>query len=169
MSRPSISAALQRQLLIETGYRCAVCKTPEPLEFEHIEDWAKVREHTFDNMIVLCRNCHGRKSNKANPKKLDRISLRKIKNNLAMLNARYSDLEKRLIEQLNNEYQKYSIRIPESLYILVVRLHEDKYIDVVKIDGGLHMSDEYGNVTSHDFLQISLSSEGREFVKNLTL
>src|SRR4030095_12017013 len=56
--RPPIPAALERDLMIEAGYRCAVCKTTEPLQIDHIEEWSVVLKHEFENMIVLCANCH---------------------------------------------------------------------------------------------------------------
>ncbi|CUH64931.1 HNH endonuclease [Thalassovita autumnalis] len=106
MSRDHIPAALQRDLMIEAGYRCAVCRTPDPLEFEHIEDYAKVQKHEFSNMIVLCSNCHARKSDKANPRRLDRKALKQIKMDLAVLNGRYSDLERRIIQEFAKAFEK---------------------------------------------------------------
>ncbi|MEV4320990.1 HNH endonuclease signature motif containing protein [Microbispora rosea] len=96
--RPDIPAQLKRDLLVEAGHRCAIptCRVDRPLEFEHIEDWAKVKKHEFGNMIVLCANCHGRKGN--GPGQIDRKSLRQYKANLALLNSRYGELERRLFE-----------------------------------------------------------------------
>lgn len=50
--------------MVEADHRCAIptCRAVAPLVFEHIEDWAKVREHKFENMIVLCANCNGLKA-----------------------------------------------------------------------------------------------------------
>jgi 5-methylcytosine-specific restriction endonuclease McrA len=31
-----------------------------PVEIAHIVPWEKVKEHTFDNLIVLCPTCHTR-------------------------------------------------------------------------------------------------------------
>jgi hypothetical protein len=52
---------LARQLLVETGHRCAIptCRAT-PLEIAHIVPWHRVRRHEFHNMIVLCPNCHTR-------------------------------------------------------------------------------------------------------------
>jgi 5-methylcytosine-specific restriction endonuclease McrA len=54
--------------MIEAGYRCAICKETSSLHIEHIVEWAKVGEHEFSNMIVLCATCHGRKTNTSDPK-----------------------------------------------------------------------------------------------------
>src|SRR5262245_2693878 len=95
--RPPTPAALERALMIEAGYRCAICKGTVPLVIDHIIEWAEVQEHTFENMIVLCANCHGRKKKTSDPRHINRASLRLIKDNLMMLNGRYSDLERRII------------------------------------------------------------------------
>jgi 5-methylcytosine-specific restriction endonuclease McrA len=60
-NRPAIPAALKRQILVEAGHRCAipVCRQV-PVEIAHIVPWEKVKEHTFDNLIVLCPTCHTR-------------------------------------------------------------------------------------------------------------
>jgi hypothetical protein len=76
--RDPIPADLQRALFIEAGYRCAIptCRVIGPLEIDHIEDWAKVKEHKFVNMIVLCANSHGLKGE--GPRKLNRKALIKL-------------------------------------------------------------------------------------------
>jgi 5-methylcytosine-specific restriction endonuclease McrA len=59
--RPAIPAELERSLMIEAGYRCAVCKETSGLVIDHIVEWAKVLKHEFNNMIVLCAVCHARR------------------------------------------------------------------------------------------------------------
>jgi hypothetical protein len=135
--RPPIPAALERSLMIEAGYRCAVCKTPEPLQIEHIIEWARVREHEFENMIVLCANCHARKKNTSDPRHINRASLQRIKSSLMLLNGRYSDLERRIIDAFHeqlaaNPEATPSILIPERLDLLasVPLASEDSQIGV---------------------------------------
>lgn len=61
MSRRSvIPAEVTRQLLIESGHRCAVCGTPLPLERAHIVSLMAGGDNTADNLICLCPNCHFR-------------------------------------------------------------------------------------------------------------
>lgn len=109
--RPDIPADLERQLMIEAGYRCAVptCRAVAPLEIEHIEDYAKVQKHEFSNMIVLCRNCHGLKG--TGPRKLDRKALKEIKHNLGLINNRYNDVERRILEHFAEH--------PDSEYVVL--------------------------------------------------
>lgn len=94
--RPAVPAPLKRALYEEAGYRCAIptCRVPGPLELAHIEPWSQVREHRFENMIALCRNDHFRFDHSEIP----RQSVRVFKSNLAVLNARYSEIERRLLE-----------------------------------------------------------------------
>jgi hypothetical protein len=51
--RPPIPAALTRAIRVEAGHRCAIptCRATSGLQIHHIADWAKVREHTFANLV----------------------------------------------------------------------------------------------------------------------
>ena len=97
MASRHIPNELKRQLLEEAGYRCAVptCNETSALQFEHIEDWAKLekQEHDFDKMIVLCATCHARVTSKEIPKD----AIRAYKRNLALVLGRYSHFEVRLL------------------------------------------------------------------------
>ncbi len=112
--RESIPADLVRELMIEAGYRCAVpaCRTAEPLEIEHIEEYAKVKTHEFSNMIVLCANCHRRKG--TGPRRLDQKALRIIKRNLAVVNRRYNDVERRVLEHFVENEDSPWVLLPET-------------------------------------------------------
>jgi hypothetical protein len=58
--RPAIPAEIARQVLIESGHRCAVCGASCPLERAHIIPWHKSKEHKAKDLICLCANCHQR-------------------------------------------------------------------------------------------------------------
>jgi 5-methylcytosine-specific restriction endonuclease McrA len=81
--RRAVPRALERELLFEAGYRCAipVCQQT-PVELAHIKPWAEVGDHTFDNMIALCPNCHRRYDRG----EIERAALRRYKMNLSVLN-----------------------------------------------------------------------------------
>ncbi len=72
-----------------------------------------MKEHKFENMIVLCANCHGRKVNTSDPRHINRASLKRIKSNLTMLNGRYSDLERRIIEVFRQNITRHT---PQTSY-----------------------------------------------------
>jgi type I restriction enzyme R subunit len=59
-NRPSIPAEVARKILVESGYRCAVCGAGLPLERAHIVPWRRSREHRAEDLISLCANCHQR-------------------------------------------------------------------------------------------------------------
>src|SRR5688572_19768925 len=59
-NRPKIPAPLRRQVLLEAGHRCSIhtCRHTQ-VEIHHIIPWAQCKRHEFENLIVLCPNCHG--------------------------------------------------------------------------------------------------------------
>lgn len=112
--RDYIPAALERALMLEAGYRCAVpaCKTVDPLQIDHIVDYAKVKKHEFENMIVLCANCHNRKGKGA--RRLDRKALQLIKRNLGVINGRYNDTERRVLQHFVDNADLSHVVLPET-------------------------------------------------------
>ena len=77
MSRPPIPKDLERKVLLESGHRCAIptCKQT-PVVICHIEPWAKVKVHQFENLIALCPTCHSRFDN---TKAIDKKSMKAYK------------------------------------------------------------------------------------------
>jgi hypothetical protein len=169
--RPAIPAALERDLMIEAGYRCAVCKTTEPLVIDHIVEWSEVQKHEFENMIVLCGNCHGRKKKTSDPRHINRARLRQIKHSLMLLNGRYSDLERRIIEKFQedlsiNRIDAPSIIIPERLQILVRYLIKDGLVFTELFKSSI--SQGSGGMTFRDDnIRLTLTRKGKRFIKNL--
>lgn len=101
--RPKIPAGLERRVKVEAGHRCAIptCKSV-PIEINHIEPWAKVREHTFENLIALCPTCHARYTKG----EIDRKSMRMYKTNLGVVMSRYNDFERRMLETFGEQLEK---------------------------------------------------------------
>jgi len=102
-SRPAIPASIKREVEQEAGYRCAIptCRDKGPFDFEHIDEWSKVKKHEFHNIILLCVSCHARvtrKNTSAAP--ISKEALRKYKRNLAIISGRYSLFEMRILETL---------------------------------------------------------------------
>lgn len=96
--REHMPAELVRSLMLEAGYRCSIptCRAVQPLEIDQLDDYADVRAHDFANLVALCRNCHGMKG--SGPRNLDRKALRQVKANLGLMNQRYNDTERRILE-----------------------------------------------------------------------
>ena len=147
--RPDVPTDLKRRLMIEAGYRCAIpmCGQVAPLQIDHIVPWATVKRHDFENMIILCANCHNRKGNRHG--QIDRQALRRIKANLAVIHHRYSDLERRVLEffaERRAEYGPAFAANPDvapdwlrglatplhgTMRIMMVYLVRDGYVEVV--------------------------------------
>jgi HNH endonuclease len=93
--RPKIPAQLDRDVKMEAGYRCAIptCRQ-HPVEIAHIVPWSNVRVHEYSNLIALCGVCHARYDRGEIPRK----AMRQYKANLGIVNARYGEYERRLLD-----------------------------------------------------------------------
>ena len=98
MQREAVSADVKRAVLVEAGHRCAIptCRATTT-QIAHIVPWAKSQDNSFENLIVLCPNCHTRFDQK---KEIDRMAMKMYKHNLGILNNRYGEFERRLFEVL---------------------------------------------------------------------
>lgn len=74
-NRTSIPAEITRQILVESGHRCAVCGDACPLERAHIIPWSKSGDNSVENLVCLCANCHER----ADKEKWGKKTLREFK------------------------------------------------------------------------------------------
>ncbi len=97
MNRESIPAELKRKLLVEAGHRCAIptCRHPTT-EIAHIESYAKVRKHEYNNLIALCPNCHTR----FDKGEIDKKSMLAYKSKLIFLSDRYTGYELSVLDHL---------------------------------------------------------------------
>ena len=117
MDRTHIPAELKRRVLVEAGHRCAIhtCKHPA-VDVHHIIPWSQSQEHSYENLIALCPNCHRR----ADSGEIDRQSLLAYK---ARVRARFdlpngrdeSDQQKRLKTRMDRS--KHSGEQRESPYL----------------------------------------------------
>lgn len=73
-SRPDIPAHIKREVRRQCGFGCAICGMPF-FEYDHIEEYAGIKEHTADNLILLCPNHHSSKTTK----KLSKERIREAK------------------------------------------------------------------------------------------
>lgn len=170
--RTAIPANLERDLMHEAGWRCAICKTIAPLQIDHIEEWSKVQAHEFNNMIVLCANCHGLKKNSSDPRHINSSNLRRIKSNLMMLNGRYSDLERRIIEVFRDAVKHWPEAIPETyiperMWLLARYLIQDGLVASHVYQSSLETKFPDGTTLRDDTMKLTLTPQGRTFVENL--
>lgn len=154
--RPEIPRPLEREVLVEAGHRCSIptCRSV-PVELAHIVPWSQVREHTFENLIALCPTCHSRYDLGT----IDRMSMRQYKANLALLNSRYGDLERRLLEVLAAAPAGQIIQIPGGLDILLMYLLADGLLCKVSSAGGPAIT--IGTMPASAYY--ALTAQGRAF------
>ena len=153
-----IPAELKRAVLIEAGHRCAIptCKA-ETTEIAHIIPFSEIKEHTFNNLIALCPNCHTR----FDKGQIDRKSMQIYKANLALLNSRYGTYERRILEDFVKHPEHKVVNINSGVLILANYLIED---GVLTQTGGRLV----GSFPDSDYVvEFSLSDKGKALVNNL--
>ena len=169
--RPAIPAELERRVKVEAGHRCAIptCKSV-PIEINHIEDWAKVQEHTFENLIALCPNCHARYTKG----EIDRKAMRMYKANLGVVMNRYNDFERRILELFGEILEKMPpeaqaanqrpwIQLPGGGSVLSYRyLLADGLIEELGAVGGVHTTFTVGGVPQA--ANFGITQAGIEFI-----
>ncbi len=113
--RSSIPLELKRKILVEAGHRCAIptCRHPS-VEIHHIIPYAEVKEHTYENLIALCSNCHTRcrndsKQGNISQGEIDRKSIQMYKQNLIFLSGLLTQFERNVLDYLANERQILTI------------------------------------------------------------
>lgn len=57
MGRPPIPEILQREVRRHCGFGCVICGRM-PTQIEHIIPFSEVKDHQFENLALLCANCH---------------------------------------------------------------------------------------------------------------
>jgi trigger factor len=60
-SREKIEAAIKREVRQRCGFGCVVCGKPF-YEYDHIDEYSKVRGHAADNLTLLCPDHHAEKT-----------------------------------------------------------------------------------------------------------
>ena len=155
--------------MIEAGYRCAIptCRTTGPLQIDHIVEYAEVLGHDFSNMIVLCANCHGLKVKDANPRKLDRKALKIIKHNLGLINRRYNDVERRILEHFAEKPNAGYVLLPGTEVLFAYLLKDD----LIEGMPDLVVPGEQWVIDAGEVFfatrAYSLTDRGKEFVRRL--
>lgn len=158
--RPPIPRELRRRVLIEAGHRCAIptCRTTTT-EIAHIVPWATCKKHEFENLIALCPTCHTRYDGG----EIDRKSMRIYKSNLAILTARYSDFERRILDELAQKPGESAIRLPVGYRSLLLYLIRDGLVTEPKVDTSIGHAYS-GNIPMMGIEQYELTTSGREFL-----
>lgn len=157
--RDSIPEKLRRKVLVEAGHRCAIptCRHTR-VEVAHIVPWPKVKEHTFENLIALCPNCHDLYDK---DKKIDRKSMLIYKQNLGLLGSRYGEFERRVLHLFCESQKANAIRLPGLSEIQVYYLLKDGLLVKNGKNSGILSS---GIPTWEEY---QLTDQGKVFVEDL--
>lgn len=161
-NRESIPIDLQRRLLVEAGHRCAIptCRYNR-VEFAHIVPYSQVKKHDFENLIVLCPNCHDLYDK---DKKIDLKSMQAYKINLSLLNHRYGEFERRLLQYFLTYPDRRFIIISEGQELAIFSLIKDSFLVKTDINSGI--STTINTITTFSWWQYELTEKGRGFIKN---
>jgi hypothetical protein len=125
--RPEIPRPMARDVRVEAGHRCAIptCRATSGLQIHHINEWAKVREHAFENLILVCANCHSRITGG----EIDRGSVLAYKSNLSILTSRYGDLERRILDRFVKQPGLAEVVVDTSQLLLLDYLISDGVLE----------------------------------------
>ena len=94
------------------------------MEIAYIVAWSKCKVHEFENLIALCPGRHAR----FDKGEIDRKSMLIYKQNLANLNRRYGDLERRVLELFARNPDRDDIWVLDNMEILLMYLLENGII-----------------------------------------
>lgn len=172
--RPAIPRALDRQVRVEAGHRCAIptCRATAGLQIHHITPYARVKEHTFENLILVCSNCHSRITSG----EIDRPATLAYKTNLGILIGRYGDLERRVLQHFIKDSSAETVVIDKSLHLLIENLILDGLLEFAgTAEGALWLratDDEVGeppleSPSLHGPMSWRLTEEGRALLSQL--
>ena len=158
--RPAIPTDLRRQILVETGHRCAIptCRSIH-VDIHHIIPWEQCKNHEYVNLIALCPNCH----RMAEKDEIDRKSLRMYKNNLRFLYDKFTIFEIDVLFELYKIPVDHMIQIPPFMELLLKRIVEANLVEYQRTPVGVSIG---GMKSNPDYLRIT--PQGKEFVKDLS-
>jgi len=117
--------ARKRMALVEAGHRCAIptCRHPTT-ETAHILHESENDDDSFANLIALCPKCQ--------KKEIDAQSILGYKRNLAILNSRYSEFERRVFDQIA-ETDRRSFIVEPGFDILLLHAVNDGLLKRVEL------------------------------------
>ncbi|MCF6171161.1 MAG: HNH endonuclease [Bacteroidales bacterium] len=143
----AVTRVQKRRIKEEAGNRCAIpnCNVTSPLDIHHIQYQENGGSDEDDNLICLCRNCHGRVHNND----IEDISIRTYKRNLVLRSARLFPHEVPYLEALLVGEQ---IELDEETVVQVRRLERNRFIRIQ-------------HLRRNDVYRLSITQIGRELIE----
>jgi hypothetical protein len=142
--------ARKRMALVEAGHRCAIptCRHPTN-ETAHILHESENDDDSFANLIALCEKCQ--------KKEIDAQAIRGYKRNLAILNSRYSEFERRVFDQIAETDQR-SFIVEPGFDILLLHAVNDGLLKRVEL---ARVGAQRGEPTHYTY---EVTDEGLDFI-----
>lgn len=160
MERPSIATELKRRILVEAGHRCAIptCRATTT-EIAHIIPWSEVQNHSYENLIALCPNCHTR----FDKGEIDKKSMYMYKDNLRYFIEKYSKFELDVLFELSKLPDGNGLPYLTIYFLLIKSILEEEFVSIIQESGGAFFG---GVKMSPDFLVIT--EKGKNFLQNFS-
>lgn len=143
-----IPTKLESQLFELAGHRCTICSAPW-MEIHHIEELATGGLTEFDNLIVLCPNCHTRVHAEGIPTK-EELRHYKLKQEIAYelpVLSRLTEPENQFVRELAAlDIAKRLAFSKRELFVLDAKDQEEAVSDARERIGFYHLQ-EFGMVS----------------------
>jgi hypothetical protein len=154
-ARSSLTDALKRDVLVEAEHRCAIPTCRQfPVHIRHIHELVDGGEDEFANLIALCESCHDRVKSGY----LTRRSLEQFKASLAIINARYGDVERRVLQTFVQGDPSGGVLLPTGMEALMSFLVSDGMVEIRVPEG------ESNAQRFPSFREYRLTDRGRKLV-----
>jgi hypothetical protein len=138
-----VPTALESLLYELSGHRCTICGAPW-LEVHHIEELGNGGHTTYDNLIVLCPNCHTRVHSEGIPSK-DELKHYKLKQEIAYelpVLSRLSPEERALVFEIAGLSPDRQFAFSRRYHANVSAPNQDEAIEKYRTDvGHLHLQE----------------------------
>lgn len=164
-----VPTALEQILFELSGHRCTICSAPW-LEVHHIDELSEGGETSYENLIVLCPNCHTRVHQSGVPSKSE-LRHYKLKQEVAHelpILSRLSAREKEIISHVASLAPEDQVVFSEKFHqTIAASTHEQAVLECRKALGLIHLQ-ESGMIGVEESLCVMLS-DGAEVSVNLNI
>ena len=140
-----IPTELERLLFELAGHRCTICAAPW-MEIHHIDEISEGGETSFDNLIVLCPNCHTRVHREGVPTKTE-LKHYKLKQEIAYelpVLSRLTTPERELIAQVAALAQEDQVAFSKRYWQEIEAATQDEAVLTYRRELGLFHLQESG-------------------------
>ena len=164
-STRNIPTPLESLLYELAGHRCTICAAPW-LEIHHIDELGEGGMTTYENLIVLCPNCHTRVHAEKVPSKAE-LRHYKLKQEIAYalpVLARLTHEERSFVVEIAKLATNNQIAFSKRFHAEIEAEDEDAAVEKYRIETGyLHLEEsgmvaiELGNVIGLDSKRFSIT------------